>query len=260
MRIVRCRTSLSDEAWGVLRGDRITRLKRSPFAGEFRESDASLANDGVLLLAPATPTKIVCVGRNYRAHVDEMGWAAQLDPVLFLKPPPAVIGTGADIQLPATRRQVEPEPELAVVIGKRARSVARDDALAHVFGYVLANDVSARDLMSSDGQWTRAKGYDTFCPVGPWVETELSLVGTRIRMTVDGVEVTNEGVDAMRMGVSELIELASAVFTLEPGDIILTGSPAGRTPLAPGSDIRIFMEGLGVLQNPVVAAPAPSLI
>ncbi|KAA9089105.1 fumarylacetoacetate hydrolase family protein [Microbacterium radiodurans] len=240
-------------SWGILDADAVTPLAGDPTTGTVTTAGTAIPRADVRLIAPVMPSKIVCVGRNYRSHVGEMGWSPDLGPVLFLKPPSAVVGSGASIELPEESDLIEPEPELGVVIGRRARNVAASRALSHVFGYVLANDVSARDLMSADGQWTRAKGYDTFCPVGPWIETDLDPADQNIVMSVDGVEVTNESVRTMRLGIAEIIEMASAVFTLEPGDLILTGSPAGRAALRAGNVVRISMAALGVLENDVVA-------
>jgi 2-keto-4-pentenoate hydratase/2-oxohepta-3-ene-1,7-dioic acid hydratase in catechol pathway len=250
MRIVRFKTG-GDTSWGLLQGDLVTPLAGNPVHGGITPAGPAVTLSALELLAPVEPSKIVCVGRNYRSHVGEMGWEAELDPVLFLKPPSAVIATGDHIQLPAESSLVEPEPELAVVIGKRARNVSPSEALDHVFGFVLANDVSARDLMVADGQWSRAKGFDTFCPVGPWIQTELDLGRARLRMAVDDEPVTDEAIGAMRLDIAEIIALASSVFTLEPGDILLTGSPAGRVPLTEGSVVRIWMDDLGVLENVV---------
>jgi 2-keto-4-pentenoate hydratase/2-oxohepta-3-ene-1,7-dioic acid hydratase in catechol pathway len=207
----------------------------------------------VRLLAPVLPGKVLAVGRNYAGHAAEFGSAPPAEPLLFLKPPSAVIGPGAAIVLPALSQQVDHEAELAVVIGRRCRSVRREEAMACVLGYTCANDVTARDLQRRDGQWSRAKGFDTFCPLGPWVVTGLDPAGLEILCRVNG-EVRQRGHAAdLIFPVSRLIEHAAAVMTLEPGDVLLTGTPAGVGPLRAGDTVEVDISGIGVLRNPVVA-------
>ncbi len=186
------------------------------------------------LLCPATPSKIVCVGRNYAAHAKELGNDVPAEPLLFFKPPSSLLGPGGTIVLPTQSAKVEHESELTVVIGARARNVSAAEASRVVFGITAANDVTARDLQRKDGQWTRAKGFDTFCPVGPWVETGLDLGNIRVLCRVNG-EVRQDGVTSqMVFDVPTLIAYVSSVMTLEPGDLVLTGTPEGVGPLLPG--------------------------
>jgi 2-keto-4-pentenoate hydratase/2-oxohepta-3-ene-1,7-dioic acid hydratase in catechol pathway len=202
----------------------------------------------------ARPGKIVCVGRNYVEHARELGNVVPEQPLIFLKPPSAIIGPGEAIRLPAASRQVEFEGEIAVRIGRRAREVSAVEALSHVSGYAPLNDVTARDLQKSDGQWTRAKGFDTFCPLGPFADAEgVDPRSLEVICRVNGVERQHGRAAQMAFGIPELIEYISGVMTLEPGDVIATGTPAGVGPLAPGDVVEVEIPGVGTLRNPVEA-------
>ena len=207
----------------------------------------------VRLLAPVTPINIVCLGRNYAEHVKEMGEQVPAEPVVFLKPPTSVIGPADPIRLPAGIGRVDHEAELAVVIGRPARDVAPAEALSYVWGYTCANDVSARELQKSDGQWTRAKGQDTFCPLGPWIETELDPYDRAVRCIVDGELRQDGNTRDLLADVPAALAYISAFMTLLPGDVVLTGTPAGVGPLLPGDAVSVSVEGIGTLTNPVVA-------
>jgi 2-keto-4-pentenoate hydratase/2-oxohepta-3-ene-1,7-dioic acid hydratase in catechol pathway len=178
-------------------------------------------------------------------------------PLLFFKPPSAVIGPGAPIVLPPQSRQVEHEAELAVIIGRPGRWISPEDASDHIFGYTVANDVTARDLQRSDGQWTRGKGFDTFCPLGPWIETEFDPSDALITCHVNNEMRQMASTRDMVFTIRQLIAFASSVMTLETGDLFLTGTPAGVGPLTPGDVVEARVEGLGALENPVVAGEAP---
>jgi 2-keto-4-pentenoate hydratase/2-oxohepta-3-ene-1,7-dioic acid hydratase in catechol pathway len=207
----------------------------------------------VRLVAPILPSKVVAVGKNYADHAREMGGEAPSSPVIFLKPSTAVIGSGDTIRVPPDSTRVDHEAELAVVIGRPARDVSRADALSHVLGYTAANDVTARDQQKSDGQFTRAKGHDSFCPLGPWLETVLDPSDLRVTASVNG-ELRQDGrTSQMIHDVATLIAFMSAVMTLLPGDVVLTGTPAGVGPIVPGDTVTIEIEGIGALMNPVVA-------
>jgi 2-keto-4-pentenoate hydratase/2-oxohepta-3-ene-1,7-dioic acid hydratase in catechol pathway len=208
--------------------------------------------DEVELLAPCEPTKIVAIGRNYAAHAAEHGAQVPVEPLFFLEPPSAVIGPGAAILYPEHLSQhLEHEAELAVVMGRRARRVSREDALSFVWGYTCANDLTARDLQRLDGQWSRGKGFDTFCPLGPWVVPDLDTTDLQVCCSVNG-EVRQEGrTRDMIFSIDELIAYVSAVMTLEPGDVILTGTPSGVSPLLPGDRVAVEIEGIGRLENEV---------
>jgi len=203
------------------------------------------------LLAPVIPrSKVVAVGKNYREHAAEMGGEAPEEPLLFLKPNTSVIGLGDAILLPPQSSQVEYEGELAVVIGKIARNVPEAKAHEHIFGYTVANDVTARDLQKKDGQWTRAKGFDTFCPLGPVIETELDPEAF-LRTRVNGELKQEARLSEMVHDIPSIIAYASSVFTLLPGDVVLTGTPAGVGPLVAGDTVEVEVEGVGSLVNPV---------
>jgi 2-keto-4-pentenoate hydratase/2-oxohepta-3-ene-1,7-dioic acid hydratase in catechol pathway len=220
-----------------------------------RESNEAVPLAVAVLGPPVAPSKIVCVGRNYDAHLNEMGYAGGGGPSLFMKPSTALIGPGEDVVLPPERltAQVEHEAELGVVIGTRARSVPPEDVMAHVLGFTCVNDVSARDVQRADAYPTRAKGFDTFCPVGPWVETDVHLLeGARISCRVNGETRQNGLVSDMIYKVPELIAYITDVMTLLPGDLVLTGSPGGAGPLAAGDQVEIGVSGVGVLRHGVV--------
>jgi len=206
------------------------------------------------LLSPCQVTKIVAVGRNYAAHAAEHGDEVPSEPLIFLKPPSAVIGPNEPIVCPPQSAQVEHEAELAVVIGRRARRVTAADAWDYVLGYTCANDVTARDLQRSDGQWSRAKGFDTFAPLGPWIVTDLDPADLTVACRVNGQMKQQASTVDMVFKIPQLIEYITAAMTLEPGDVVLTGTPEGVSPIQPGDHVEVEVEGIGVLRNPVVAA------
>ena len=219
---------------------------------ELLASHGGLALDEVKLLAPVTPSKVVCVGRNYREHAAELGNKMPDEPLLFLKAPSAVIASGDDIELPAASQQVEHEGELGVVIGKTARNIPEsENALHYVFGYTCVNDVTARDLQRKDVQFTRAKSFDTFCPVGPWIVTQLDPGNVSVTTRLNG-EVKQDGNTAdMAFGVTFLIRYISAIMTLYPGDLIATGTPAGVSRMKHGDVVEVEVSGIGILKNQV---------
>ena len=207
----------------------------------------------VRLLAPILASKVVCVGRNYAAHAAESGNEVPDEPVIFLKPNTSIVGPGAPIVLPPSSNLVHHEAELAVVIGRPCKDVPAAKALDVVLGYTVANDVSARDHQQQDGQWTRAKGHDTFCPLGPWIETNIDPTDLEITAQVDGQTRQRSRTSLMVHDIPKLIEWVSAVMTLLPGDVILTGTPEGVGPLVDGGTVSITVEGIGTLTNPVTA-------
>jgi 2-keto-4-pentenoate hydratase/2-oxohepta-3-ene-1,7-dioic acid hydratase in catechol pathway len=227
------------------------RLVPDPAGLEFEPMPLSAAD----LLPPVTPSKIICVGRNYREHVKELGNEVPVEPLLFFKPPSSLLNPGGNILLPAASSRVEHEGELALVIGRRASKLPADADLHFIIrGYTLANDVTARDLQKKDGQWTRAKGFDTFCPVGPWVSNEVDPAsGLVIETRVNG-ELRQQGSTAdFIFSIPQLLAYITAAITLEPGDLVLTGTPSGVGPLAPGDRVDVSIPGLGVLTNSVAA-------
>ena len=206
------------------------------------------------LLPTCRPSKIVCVGRNYLEHAKELGNPPPAEPIIFLKPPSSLIGPGEPIVYPAISEFVSFEAELGVVIGRRARRVSATDAAGCIFGYTSVNDVTARDLQKKDGQWTRAKGFDTFCPVGPWIvpQDQVDFDSLRIRSFVDGVIKQDASIRDMIFPVPFLIEYITRFMTLEPGDLVATGTPPGVGPLQAGNTVRVEIEGIGAIENPVV--------
>lgn len=257
MRIARARLASGATCYGWLEGDRFQPLNGSPFEQPVHELAAAGQAEppgAWTLLAPCQPSKVVCIGRNYAEHAAEHGVAAPAEPLVFLKPPSAVIGPDEAVILPPLSQRVEHEGELVVVIGRRARHLRVDNALEVVLGYTCGNDVTARDLQRSDGQWSRAKGFDTFCPLGPWIETELDWTAQQVQCLVNGQVRQSAGADAMIFGVPELLAYVTAVMTLEPGDVLMTGTPSGVSPLRAGDGVTVAISGIGVLSNPVRAA------
>jgi 2-keto-4-pentenoate hydratase/2-oxohepta-3-ene-1,7-dioic acid hydratase in catechol pathway len=218
--------------------------------GEFGAIDLS----SVRLLPPCAPSKIVCVGRNYAEHARELGNEAPSEPLIFLKPPSALSASGDPIVYPPISERVDWEGELGVVIGKRCRNVTTEEAMDYVLGYTCVNDVTARDLQKKDGQWTRGKGFDTFCAVGPCLvgRNDLDFDSLRVRTVVDGEVKQEAPVTDMIFKVPVIISYISRVMTLEPGDLIATGTPEGVGPVQPGQVMRIEIDGIGALENPVV--------
>ena len=243
MRIARLRTPKGSEDF-ELRGERAIPLRPGHPERAFDPRD---------LLAPVRPTKVVAIARNYAEHARELGNELPKEPLFFLKPPSSVIGPGDAIRLPPESQEVHHEAELALVIGARAFRVRPEDARDHIFGLTCLNDVTARDLQRADKHFTRGKGFDTFCPIGPWIETDLTAEPRAIVCRVDG-EVRQRGTTAdLIFGFEKLISYVSHVMTLEPGDVIATGTPAGVGPLRAGQTVEVEIEGVGTLQNPVVA-------
>jgi 2-keto-4-pentenoate hydratase/2-oxohepta-3-ene-1,7-dioic acid hydratase in catechol pathway len=236
---------------GVIQGDAIRVL-----SGTFFENPVPTGGEvglsEVRLLAPVIPSKVVAVGRNYDAHAQEMGEEVPEEPIIFMKPSTSVIGPGDPVPLPPESRRVDHEAELAVVIGRLCRRVTEEEAPKFVLGFTCGNDVTARDLQKKDGQWTRAKGFDGFCPLGPWVETELDVSDLQVACRVNG-EIRQSGrTSAMAFPPPMLVSYVSQVMTLLPGDVILTGTPSGIGPLSDGDEIEVEVEGIGVLANKVV--------
>jgi 2-keto-4-pentenoate hydratase/2-oxohepta-3-ene-1,7-dioic acid hydratase in catechol pathway len=227
-----------------------------PLFGAHRRMPVGAPLAALRLQAPCLPGKIICVGRNYAEHAREHRVEVPDVPMLFMKPPSAVIGPGEAILLPPQSEQVEHEAELAVVIGRRTRNAGADEAMAAVFGYTVANDVTARDLQQRDGQWTRAKGFDTFCPLGPWIDTDVAPHDLRILCRVNGQIRQLGSTRDMVFSVPQLVAFVSGIMTLEPGDVILTGTPAGVGKLAAGDVVQVEIEGIGAMENPVLG-PAP---
>jgi 2-keto-4-pentenoate hydratase/2-oxohepta-3-ene-1,7-dioic acid hydratase in catechol pathway len=252
MRIVRFQTKNDPARYGWLLENKIGPIEGDIF-GEYRRLEADTPLGEVKLLAPAQPSKIMCIGRNYAEHAREQEAEVPTVPLLFLKPPSAILNPGEPIVLPRQSQQVEHEAELVVVISKRGRNITTDESHDFIFGYTVGNDVTARDLQKTDGQWSRAKGFDTFCPFGPWIDTEFDPSDAIITCKVSGQPRQMASSRDMIFNVNELIAYLSSIMTLEPGDIIFSGTPAGIGALMPGDTVEVEIEGLGKLTNPVVA-------
>jgi 2-keto-4-pentenoate hydratase/2-oxohepta-3-ene-1,7-dioic acid hydratase in catechol pathway len=250
MRLCRIDTA-GGPRWGRVDDDMITLLSAAPWAGGQPLGGAVPLADA-RLLPPCEPTKIVCVGLNYKAHAEEQGKALPEEPLLFLKAPSALLAPGGAVVLPAQSRQVEFEGELAVVIGRRASHVRAADALSHVLGYTCLDDVSARDIQKREKVYARAKGFDTFCPVGPWVETAIAdPQSLTVELRVNGAVRQHGPTSDMIFSVAEAIAFISEIMTLEPGDLISTGTPPGVGPIVPGDLVEVEIPGIGVLRHGV---------
>lgn len=248
-----------DARWGRLEGAIVYPIAAAPWqpAADARtDAAAPLRLADLTLLAPVAPRKIVCVGRNYAEHAAELGNDVPPEPLIFLKPTSSLLAPGGPVVAPSLSKRVDHEGELAVVIGAvpgSGRFLTEPEALACVFGYTIANDVTARDLQKSDGQWSRAKGFDTFCPVGPWLDTSFDPSNRAVRCLVNG-DVRQNGMTAqMIFSVARILSFISTAMRLEPGDLILTGTPAGVGPVLPGDEMVVEIEGLGQLRNPVIS-------
>lgn len=252
MKIVRFKTG-NDIAYGLAEGTGVTLYQGSPFV-VWEATETLIPWAAVQLLAPVLPSKVVCIGKNFFEHAEEMGGSTPDEPLMFLKPATAVVGPNARVVYPPVSQEVHHEAELAVVIGKVARNIRAEDASQYVFGYTAANDITARDLQRRDGQWTRAKGFDTFLPLGPAIETELDpLERLAIICRVNG-EVRQAGFTSdMIFGVAEILEFVTQVMTLLPGDVVLTGTPSGVGPVLPGDLVEVEIDGIGTLANRVVS-------
>jgi 2-keto-4-pentenoate hydratase/2-oxohepta-3-ene-1,7-dioic acid hydratase in catechol pathway len=255
MRVVRYQIKDKAPRYGWILEDKVGAIEGNIY-GDFRRLEAETPLASVHLLAPAQPGKIVCIGRNYVEHAKEQNAELPKVPLLFMKPPSSILSPGDPIELPSQSHQVEHEGELVAVIGKRGRNLTTNEAQGFLYGYTIGNDVTARDLQHSDGQWTRAKGFDTFCPFGPWIDTEFDPSDALITTKVSGQPRQMASTRDMVFNVSILIAFISSVMTLEPGDLIFTGTPAGVGPLTPGDVVEVDIEGLGRLSNPVIAGRA----
>lgn len=251
MKIARFATPGEDPRFGVVDGEDLVVLAGDPMYSGYETTGERVSLRSAKVLAPVIPrSKVIGIGLNYYDHADEMGQEAPEHPVMFIKPNTTVIGLGDSIQIPPVEGEIHLEGELAIVIGSIAKRIEPENYADVVFGYTIANDVTARGIQEIDGQWTRAKSYDTFCPIGPYIETELDWTDLRIQSRVDGELLQDESTMQMIHKIPELVAFASEVFTLLPGDVILTGTPAGVGPFTAGQTVEIAIEGLGSLINP----------
>jgi len=256
-----CRFIAKDSSaprFGILDGGSVTEISAAPWcAAPWAKTGKSFELASVRLVAPVTPSKIVCVGRNYAAHAAELGNEVPKQPLIFLKPPSSIIGPGDPIMLPKYSNKVEHEGELGLVVGRRTSHLSdNDDALSYVCGYTCLNDVTARDLQKTDVQFTRAKGFDSFCPVGPHIETDVNPANVLVECRVNGATRQTGKTSLMIFPAEFIVRWISQMMTLEPGDLIATGTPAGVGPLVAGDTTEVSVEGVGVLSNPVHSTQA----
>lgn len=243
----------SDPLFGVLNdNDEILVLKGDPIFSGIVPTDKTVPLDHVRLLAPVIPrSKVICIGKNYADHAAEMNSVVPKEPIIFIKPNTSVIGPNDVIQWPAMSERVDFEGELAIVISRICKEVPKEKYRDVIFGYTLGNDVTARDLQKADGQWTRAKGFDTFCPLGPWIDTEYIPTNQLLTTTLNGEIRQSEPLSSMIFGIPEIINFVTSVMTLLPGDVILTGTPAGIGQMPAHSEVSVAIAGLGSLSNRV---------
>ncbi|MFM6973905.1 MAG: fumarylacetoacetate hydrolase family protein [Agromyces sp.] len=246
-----------DIRFGIVDEDELIVLAGDPMYAGWDTTGERVPLSVAVLLAPAIPrSKVVCVGKNYFDHVQEMGGGdAPAEPLLFLKPNTSVIGPNDAIVRPRVSERVDFEGELAIVIGAVAKNVHEADANKVIFGYTIANDVTARDLQARDGQWARAKGFDTFCPLGPVIETEFDIASSRLETRLNGEVRQQATFDLLMFGIQRIVAAATEAFTMLPGDVILTGTPAGIGPMVAGDVVEVTIDGIGTLRNSIIDAP-----
>jgi 2-keto-4-pentenoate hydratase/2-oxohepta-3-ene-1,7-dioic acid hydratase in catechol pathway len=246
-----CRFSFEGNvSFGVVEGDTVAQISAHPF-GEIEFTGGQVPLAAVKLLAPTLPSKVVAIGKNYADHAAEMGGEVPEQPLIFLKPSTSVASPGDPITSPPSSERVDFEGELAVVISRLCRDVPEGRAMDVVLGYTCANDVTARDQQKTDGQWSRAKGYDTFCPLGPWIETDLSPGDLRITTRLNGEVKQDSRTSFIVHKIPKLIAYITSCMTLLPGDVILTGTPEGVGPMLVGDLVEVEIEGIGTLSNPI---------
>jgi 2-keto-4-pentenoate hydratase/2-oxohepta-3-ene-1,7-dioic acid hydratase in catechol pathway len=254
VKIARFSTEGEDPRYGILDERALVVLAGDPMYQGFETTGERVSLKDAKLLAPVIPrSKVIGVGLNYAEHVSEMEEHTADDPVVFLKPNTSVIGPEEPIRLPADIGRVDHEGELAIVIGSLAKNVAKEDFASVILGYTIANDVTARDLQARDGQWARAKGFDTFCPLGPVIETEIDPSDILLETRVDGELRQAASTSEMVHDIPTIIEFVSSIWTLLPGDVILTGTPSGVGPIRNGDVVEVTISGIGSLRNPVIA-------
>ena len=250
MKIVRIRHKGRVE-WGILKDKSITLLKDAPFKG-IKLRSAKLSASKVKLLAPVNPSKVICVGLNYRDHAKELKMKIPSEPIIFLKPNTSVIGPNTAIIYPKGVRRLDYEAELAIVIRKKCKNISETDVPKYILGYTCLNDVTARDLQKKDGQWARAKSFDTFCPIGPWVQTRLDPSNLDVMLYLNGKLKQRSSTAHFIFSPKHLVSFVSKIMTLMPGDVISTGTPAGVGPMKRGDKVEVEVEGIGKLRNHVI--------
>lgn len=243
-------TFKKNQYWGVLKNEGFRLLKDTPYKG-IKYTNKRVIFKNVKLLPPANPSKIVLVGLNYKDHARELGMSIPKEPIIFLKPPTTLIGHKDAIVYPRQVKRLDYEAELAIVIKKKARNISRNQAKRYILGFTCLNDVTARDLQKKDGQWSRAKSFDTFCSLGPWVETELNPSSLGVQLCLNGKLKQNSSTKNLSFSAYELVAFISGVMTLLPGDVISTGTPSGVGPMKKGDKVEVTISGIGTLTNKV---------
>lgn len=249
MKFVRFETKDKSVKYGILTNNVVKEVEGSIFDNP-KTGNVEYPLDSIRLLAPVEPSKVLCIGLNYHDHAKEFGLAVPPQPLLFMKPPTSVIGTQENIIYPPQTQNLHYEVELAVVMGKEAKNIPRDKALSYVFGYTVGNDITARDIQNKESQWTRAKGFDTFCPLGPWIETEIDDPDNLdLRLVLNGEQKQKSNTANFVFKTAELIEYLSSIMTLLPGDVIMTGTPGGIGAMKVGDRVEATVQGIGTLTN-----------
>lgn len=251
MKFVRFMNRNNEIGFGVIEGDKVKLLDRTFLDPKSQLTDKVLDLEEVRLLAPVEPSKVVCVGLNYALHIKELGHTLPDDPVIFIKPQTTVIGPEDKIVYPKISQRVDYEGELAVIIGEAIKDVTEEEATKAIFGYTCANDVTARDLQKKDGQWTRGKSFDTFCPIGPWIVKDIDPSALDIQLLLNGEVKQSSNTKYFITSVPKLISFISQVMTLYPGDVVLTGTPEGVGPMQPGDEVVVKIPAIGELHNTI---------
>lgn len=241
-----------EESYGILEGDSIKKIKGDIFESDFLITDEVLDVEKVTFLAPCKPSKIICVGLNYKDHAEEVDLPLPEKPLLFLKPNTTLIGPIENVKYPKQSEQVEYEAELGIVIGKKAKNIKSGNSKDYILGYTCANDVTARDIQFGDGQWTRGKSFDTFCPIGPGIVEEVNLEDAEIELTVNDKVMQKSNLNQLIFKVEYIVSYISEVMTLLPGDVIITGTPHGVGPVNQGDVMKVRIDGIGLLENKIV--------
>ncbi|GAB6156286.1 fumarylacetoacetate hydrolase family protein [Desulfosporosinus burensis] len=249
MKYVRFTNHEKEIGYGLVEGEKVHLINGSFLDPQSKLIDAWLPLDQVSLLAPVEPSKVVCVGLNYALHAKELNHSLPEDPVIFIKPPTSVIGPDAEIIYPKISQRVDYEAELAVIIGAIIKDASEEEASKAIFGYACANDVTARDLQKKDGQWTRGKSFDTFCPIGPWVVTDIDPSNLDIQLFLNGKVKQSSNTQNFINSIPKLVSFISQVMTLYPGDVVLTGTPEGVGPMQPGDEVIVKIQSIGELRN-----------
>lgn len=249
MKYVRFMNCDSEIGYGFIQEEKIQVLDKNFLDPSCKPINSWLSIDEVTLLAPAQPSKVICVGLNYALHIKEMNHSLPEDPIIFMKPSSCVIGPEEEIIYPKISQRVDYEAELAVVIGTTIKGVTEVEATKGIFGYTCANDVTARDLQKKDGQWTRGKSFDTFCPIGPWIVTDIDPSALDVQLLLNGVIMQSSNTRNLITSVPKLVSFISQVMTLFPGDVVLTGTPEGVGPMQPGDEIIVQIQSIGQLRN-----------